>query len=315
MTDRYCIRASRISPCRDRSARTWIAGAALHGETRGRVRDAVDIVELIGTRTELRRAGPTPTAASARFTMSARRRSRHAVEEGLLLLRLSGGWRRLHVRSRDPGPRLPGGAGDARDRYNVTLEPAEEDPRAAERRLRRARLSSCSSGRAATTSATSGSPMRRRGRASISPDAASMRRCCGASAWVMRRARGTGCCSPRGGARFSEEELLDAGLVQRSRDRRAGSTTASARGSCSRSATGARGSSGLALGRCGPRHAKYLNSSGGEIFHKGERLFGEHLALAAAAKAGGVVACEGYTDVIAMHQAGVENCVGSWAPR
>ena len=44
-------------------------------------------------------------------------------------------------------------------------------------------------------------------------------------------------------------------------------------------------------------------------------LFGADIARVAAAKATEVVVAEGYTDVIAMHQAGLRNTVGSWAPR
>ena len=55
---------------------------------------------------------------------------------------------------------------------------------------------------------------------------------------------------------------------------------------------------------------KYLNSSDGEVFHKGRHLFGADIARAPAAKAGEVIVAEGYTDVIAMHQAGLRNTVG-----
>ena len=55
---------------------------------------------------------------------------------------------------------------------------------------------------------------------------------------------------------------------------------------------------------------KYLNTSEGEVFHKGSQLFGIDLARKAAARAGTVVLAEGYTDVLALHQAGTENAVG-----
>ena len=48
-----------------------------------------------------------------------------------------------------------------------------------------------------------------------------------------------------------------------------------------------------------------------EVFHKGRIVYGADLARAAAAKAGRVVLVEGYTDVIALHQAGVPEAVGS----
>jgi DNA primase len=55
---------------------------------------------------------------------------------------------------------------------------------------------------------------------------------------------------------------------------------------------------------------KYLNTSDNDVYHKGRHLFGAHLARSEAAKLGTVVVCEGYTDVIAMHQAGLRNTVG-----
>ena len=54
---------------------------------------------------------------------------------------------------------------------------------------------------------------------------------------------------------------------------------------------------------------KYLNSSENEIYHKGCQLFGIDRARAPAAKAGLVVAVEGYTDVLALHQAGIPEAV------
>jgi DNA primase len=55
---------------------------------------------------------------------------------------------------------------------------------------------------------------------------------------------------------------------------------------------------------------KYLNSSDNAIYHKGRHVFGADVARAAAAKAGFVIVAEGYTDVIALHQAGLRNTVG-----
>jgi DNA primase len=55
---------------------------------------------------------------------------------------------------------------------------------------------------------------------------------------------------------------------------------------------------------------KYLNTSDNDIYHKGLHLYGGDLARAHATRAGEVVLCEGYTDVIALHQAGMRNAVG-----
>ncbi len=59
------------------------------------------------------------------------------------------------------------------------------------------------------------------------------------------------------------------------------------------------------------RGPKYLNSTDNSIYHKGSHLYGADLARAHAARAGTTVLCEGYTDVIALHQAGIRNVVGS----
>jgi DNA primase len=50
---------------------------------------------------------------------------------------------------------------------------------------------------------------------------------------------------------------------------------------------------------------KYINTSENELYHKGRQLFGIDLARAAAAKKGRIVAVEGYTDVLALHQGGI----------
>lgn len=61
----------------------------------------------------------------------------------------------------------------------------------------------------------------------------------------------------------------------------------------------------------GRRAAKYLNSPETAIFQKRKQLYAADLARAAARQEGWVVVVEGYTDVIAAHQAGLENVVGT----
>ncbi|TDW31702.1 DNA primase [Rhizobium azibense] len=58
--------------------------------------------------------------------------------------------------------------------------------------------------------------------------------------------------------------------------------------------------------------AKYLNSNETELFHKGNVLYNfarARRAIQGADGAGTIIAVEGYMDVIALHQAGVENAV------
>lgn len=54
---------------------------------------------------------------------------------------------------------------------------------------------------------------------------------------------------------------------------------------------------------------KYLNSSDSIIYHKGETLFALFEALPAIKKSQSVILCEGYMDVIALHQAGFNNAI------
>src|ERR687893_1964279 len=54
---------------------------------------------------------------------------------------------------------------------------------------------------------------------------------------------------------------------------------------------------------------KYLNTSENELYHKGRQLFGIDRAATTAAKRGRIVAVEGYTDVLALHQAGISETV------
>jgi DNA primase len=57
--------------------------------------------------------------------------------------------------------------------------------------------------------------------------------------------------------------------------------------------------------------AKYLNSPESEIYHKSKVLYGIFHAKQAIAKQDNCLLVEGYTDVIQMHQAGIENVVAS----
>jgi DNA primase len=55
---------------------------------------------------------------------------------------------------------------------------------------------------------------------------------------------------------------------------------------------------------------KYLNTAEGELYHKREILYGVQVARAAAARAGEVILVEGYTDVLALQEAGLRNALG-----
>lgn len=56
---------------------------------------------------------------------------------------------------------------------------------------------------------------------------------------------------------------------------------------------------------------KYINSPESEIYHKAKELYGLYQAKKAIAKEDNVFMVEGYTDVISMHQCGIENVVAN----
>jgi DNA primase len=57
--------------------------------------------------------------------------------------------------------------------------------------------------------------------------------------------------------------------------------------------------------------AKYLNSPESEIYHKSKVLYGIYFSKSAIVKNDNCLIVEGYTDVISMHQSGIENVVAS----
>ncbi len=118
-------------------------------------------------------------------------------------------------------------------------------------------------------------------------------------------------------AGFSEQELIDVGLAVRSRQR-AGTMYDQFRGQIMFPAADDRGRvRGFGARRLrddpapdGRPRPKYVNTADGVLYHKREVLFGVHLARGPAAKAGRMILAEGYTDVLALHQAGIRNAVG-----
>ena len=107
---------------------------------------------------------------------------------------------------------------------------------------------------------------------------------------------------------FSHEEIEAAGLAQRGRS---GGLYDRFRGRVMFPLADARGRV-LGFGARALRdeqRPKYVNTSENELYHKGRQLFGIDHARAPAAKRGRVVAVEGYTDVLALHQAGIEETV------
>ena len=281
-------------------------------DSKERVRDAVDMVDLVGARTELRRAGSDSYVGRCPFHEE--RTPSFSVQPSGKVYYCFGcqaAGDAFNFAMETEGLEFVGAIEFLADRYGVTLEREQEDPRAAEARRREARLHelldrTCSYYERVLWEHQEGARAREylAGRGLEESVLREFRVGFAPSAWdrVLLASRRSG---------FSEAELLAAGLVQRSEDR-PGSVYDRFRRRITFPLCDKRGRV-LGFGArslSSEERAKYLNSADGEVYHKGRHLFGTHLARAHAAKAGSVVLCEGYTDVIAAHQAGVRQCVG-----
>jgi DNA primase len=201
------------------------------------------------------------------------------------------------------------------DRFGVKLETEAEDPAAAARRSRRERLLELLE-RAASYYArylwesreAADARQYLLGRGLTEETLRAFRVGYSPKAWdtVLVASRRAG---------YSDEELLAAGLVQRSRSR-PGSVYDFFRGRIMFPSADARGHvlgfGGRAMGATGEEGygPKYKNTAENEIYQKRSQLFGIDRARSHAARAGRAILVEGYTDVLALHQAGVRNAVG-----
>ncbi|HYV15353.1 MAG TPA: DNA primase [Conexibacter sp.] len=281
-------------------------------DSKERVRDAIDMIALVSARTELRRAGVNSYFGRCPF---------HDERTGSFHVRPAE--KHYHCfgcqASGDPftfvmeteGLDFPGALESLADRFGVTLEVEDEDPAAAAVRQRRERLHALLD-RAAGYYArvlwesAEAAPAREylAARGLSEETLRAFRVGYAPSAWdrMLLASRQAG---------FSEDELLAAGLAQRSQKQRSSLydrfrerimfPLADARGRVV-------GFGARAMRENQP--PKYLNTSEGEVFHKGSQLFGIDRARKHAARAGAIVLVEGYTDVLALHQAGLENAVG-----
>jgi len=281
-------------------------------ESLQQVRDAVDMVDLVGARTELRRVNndsysglcPFHDERTPSFSIKPSERVYYCFG-----CQASGD--AIRFVEETEGLDFIGAIEWLADRYGVTLERVAEDPAAAERHRRRERLHdllnrTCSYYERVLWDSDEGARAREylAGRGLDEAILREFRVGFAPSPWdrVLNASR-------RGG--FSEAELLAVDIVVRSSER-PGMVYDTFRRRITFPLCDARGRvlgfGARALGEVQQR--KYINSRDGEMYHKGRQLFAYHLARAHATKAGAVVLCEGYTDVIAAHQAGVRNCVG-----
>src|SRR5438270_487294 len=273
-----------------------------------RVKDAVDMVELVGARSDLRRQGarwtglcPFHDERTPSFSVNAEHKLYHCFGCG------ESGDAIRFVEATE-GLDFRGAVELLADRYGVELKREREDPQEEERRRRRERLlqlveratafyarflwdsDEAAAAREYLAGRGLGEEVLREFRIGYAP-----------SAWdrVVDAARRDG---------FRPEELAAAGLAQPGRrggfiDRFRGRITfplADARGRV------------LGFGARSLREdqrPKYLNTSENELYHKGRQLFGVDRARQTAAKRGRIVAVEGYTDVLALHQGGITESV------
>ena len=108
--------------------------------------------------------------------------------------------------------------------------------------------------------------------------------------------------------KFSDQDLLDAGLVVPGKER----PYDRFRGRLMFPLADDRGRTlGFGARTLGDDKPKYLNSPETPLYHKSEAVFGLHAAKAAAGREDRAYVVEGYTDVLALVQAGVPNVVAS----
>jgi DNA primase len=281
-------------------------------DSRERVRDAVDFAELVGARTELRQAGPRRMTGLCPFHEE--RTPSFGIDPVEKLYHCFGcgaGGDVFKFVMETEGLDFARALESLAERAGIELEREAEDPRDAERRQKQARLLAVLERAAAFYArmlweSAEAEPARAylAGRGLEESVLREFRVGWSPAAWDRVHAG-----SRRAG--YTDAELLAAGLVVRRRDGsgfldrfrgRIMFPLADERGRV-------RGFGARALGA--GEQPKYLNTSESELFHKGRMVYGADLARAAAARAGRVVLVEGYTDVIALRQAGIPETVCS----
>jgi len=273
-----------------------------------RVKDAVDMVELVGARTELRRAGgrmvglcPFHDERTPSFSVNVEQKLYHCFGCG------EGGDAIGFVQQTEALD-FPGAVEFLANRYGIELKREEEDPQAEERRRRRERLLKLLE-RATVFyerylwDAAEAEPARRylAARGLDEQVLRDFRIGYAPKAWdrVISAALRDG---------FTEQELAGAGLGRRGRQGGFGDLF---RGRIMFPLADSRGRV-LGFGARAMRddqRPKYMNTPEGDLYHKRRQLFGIDRARAAVAKARQVIVVEGYTDVLALHAGGAEQSV------
>jgi DNA primase len=274
-----------------------------------RVKQAADIVEVVSAHTDLRRQGaryvglcPFHEERTPSFSVEPQEKLYHCFGCGV------GGDVIKFIEEKE-GLNFAEAVELLADRYGVELEREQEDPRAEAKRQHRRRLEQLLDRAAAfygnylwesKEAAKARDYLAERGlREEVLRDFGVGY---APSAWDKLLMAGQ-----RAG--FKVEELRGVGLVQRGRS---GGEYDRFR---ERIMFPIRDRRGRVLGFGGramrpDQGAKYVNTAETDFFHKSNLLYGVDRAKAAIAKAGRAVVVEGYTDVLALHQAGIEEAVG-----
>jgi DNA primase len=273
-----------------------------------RLRDAVDMVDLVGAKTDLRRVGSRWSGLCPFHDERTPSFSVNAEEKLFYCFGCQAKGDAIGFVEQADGLDFVDAVEQLADRYGVQLEREDDDPEASERRVKRARLRSLLERAAQFYSkylfeSTEARAAREylAGRGLSDEILREFRVGYSPSAWdrMIVGAQESG---------FRPQELLDAGLAQRGRQ---GGIYDRFRGRIMFPLANRRGQV-LGFGARAMRDTqgpKYLNSSESDIFHKGQQLFGIDLAHGPATKSGRIVAVEGYTDVLALHQVGIRDSV------
>ena len=280
-------------------------------ESKDRVRDAVDMIELVSARTELRRAGPSNYEGLCPFHEE--RTPSFGIDPGQKVYYCFGCQAAGDVFTfvqETEGVEFKAALELLADRCGIELEREQEDPKEAERRQRRERLlellvratayyerclwesQEARAAREYLEGRGLGEEILREFHVGYSP-----------SAWDRMLL-----ASRRGG--FSEQELYETGLAQRSQENRQLYDRFRSRIMFPLADVRGRVLGFGARAMRDEQKPKYLNTSDNDVYHKGHHLYGAGLARIHATRAGEAILCEGYTDVIALHQAGLRNTVG-----
>lgn len=280
-------------------------------ETIERVREAADIVEIVSQHTDLRRQGERFVGLCPFHDERTPSFSVKPAEGFYYCFGCEAGGDTIRFVQEKEGLSFPDAVESLADRYGVEIEVEREDPRAEEARRRRGRLGEALARVSAFyESYLWESPKAAKACAYLTAERGlgeEMLRAFGVgfapSAWDSVLTRGQ-----RAG--FSVQELLDAGLIQRSQNR-PGSHYDRFRGRITFPVKDHRGRvAGFGARGMGPdAKPKYLNSPEGEMYRKSRTLYGIDRARGPIARGGRAVVVEGYTDVIALHQAGIEETV------